>query len=69
MVSSMTAFARESLQLPSGTLTVELRSVNYRYLDIHVGLPPGWEFFSAKVHRCLKKKLKPRPGGMQGSLR
>jgi uncharacterized protein (TIGR00255 family) len=35
----MTAFARESLNTDQGTLTVELRSVNHRYLDCSFKLP------------------------------
>jgi uncharacterized protein (TIGR00255 family) len=35
----MTAFARESTSTPLGTLTVELRSVNHRYLDCSFRLP------------------------------
>ncbi len=33
MIQSMTAFARESATTDQGILTVELRSVNHRYLD------------------------------------
>ena len=33
MIHSMTAFARESTSTDQGVLTVELRSVNHRYLD------------------------------------
>jgi len=38
-IHSMTAFARESTSTPLGTLTVELRSVNHRYLDTSFRLP------------------------------
>jgi len=39
MIHSMTAFARESADTPHGSLTVELRSVNHRYLDCSFKLP------------------------------
>lgn len=39
MVRSMTAFARQERQGDGGQLIWELRSVNHRYLDIHVHLP------------------------------
>ncbi|NQX87394.1 MAG: YicC family protein [Halioglobus sp.] len=39
MIQSMTAFARESTQTEAGILTVELRSVNHRYLDCSFKLP------------------------------
>ena len=39
MIHSMTAFARESATTEQGVLTVELRSVNHRYLDCSFKLP------------------------------
>jgi uncharacterized protein (TIGR00255 family) len=39
MIYSMTAFARESTATEQGVLTVELRSVNHRYLDCSFKLP------------------------------
>ena len=39
MIQSMTAFARESAATDTGVLTVELRSVNHRYLDCSFKLP------------------------------
>ncbi len=39
MIQSMTAFARESTSTEQGILTVELRSVNHRYLDCSFKLP------------------------------
>ena len=39
MIHSMTAFARESTATDQGDLTVELRSVNHRYLDCTFKLP------------------------------
>ena len=39
MIHSMTAFARESATTDQGILTVELRSVNHRYLDCTFKLP------------------------------
>jgi uncharacterized protein (TIGR00255 family) len=39
MVQSMTGFAAEAVELPGVSLSVELRSVNHRYLDLTVRLP------------------------------
>ncbi|MDP5063780.1 MAG: hypothetical protein NWQ24_03810, partial [Haliea sp.] len=38
-IYSMTAFSRESASANNGELTVELRSVNHRYLDCSFKLP------------------------------
>ena len=39
MLHSMTGFARHITESPAGTLTVELRAVNHRYLDVQFRLP------------------------------
>ncbi len=39
MILSMTGFAAEATELPGLSLSVELRSVNHRYLDVTVKLP------------------------------
>ena len=50
MIRSMTAFARESIATGQGILTVELRSVNHRYLDCSFKLPD--------VLRALEPRLR-----------
>jgi uncharacterized protein (TIGR00255 family) len=54
MIRSMTAFAREALVTDQGTLTIELRSVNHRYLDC--------TFKLADSLRHLEPKLRDRAG-------
>lgn len=39
MLHSMTGFARESVETALGTLSWEIRAVNYRYLDVQFKLP------------------------------
>ena len=39
MIRSMTAFARQEASDSWGELTIELRSVNQRYLDVSLRLP------------------------------
>ena len=39
MILSMTGFAAEAAELPGLSVSVELRSVNHRYLDVTVKLP------------------------------
>lgn len=39
MLHSMTGFARQIAEAPSGTLTCEIRAVNHRYLDVQFRLP------------------------------
>lgn len=39
MLHSMTGFARQIAEAPTGTLTCEIRAVNHRYLDVQFRLP------------------------------
>ncbi len=54
MIQSMTAFARESVTTEQGILTVELRSVNHRYLDCSFKLPDAL--------RALEPRLREKAG-------
>ncbi len=39
MILSMTGYAAAGAELDSGSLTLELRAVNHRYLDIQLRMP------------------------------
>jgi uncharacterized protein (TIGR00255 family) len=39
MIFSMTGYATASMELNSGSLTLELRAVNHRYLDVQLRMP------------------------------
>jgi uncharacterized protein (TIGR00255 family) len=54
MIQSMTAFARESATTDQGILTVEMRTVNHRYLDCSFKLPD--------VLRALESRLREKAG-------
>jgi uncharacterized protein (TIGR00255 family) len=57
-VYSMTGFARVSGRV-SDTLgfTLSLKSVNHRFLDLHLRLPSGTESLEMELRRVLKEKL------------
>ena len=57
MICSMTAFARESLVTDQGVLTVELRSVNHRYLDCSFKLPDSLRQMEPKMRELASHKL------------
>lgn len=57
MIKSMTAFAREQEQTDLGTLTVELRSVNHRYLDCSFKLPEELRALEPKWREQLRTTL------------
>jgi len=57
MIHSMTAFARESSTTAEGVLTVELRSVNHRYLDCSFKLPDPLRSLESALREQAGKSL------------
>jgi len=57
MIRSMTAFARQQSTTASGDLTLELRAVNHRYLEINPRLPDELRIFEPKIRAALGKRL------------
>ena len=57
MIHSMTSFARESTTVAQGVLTVELRSVNHRYLDCSFKLPDALRALEPRLREQAGKAL------------
>lgn len=57
MIHSMTAFARESTATDQGDLTVELRSVNHRYLDCTFKLPDALRPLEQRLRELASKAM------------
>ena len=57
MIHSMTAFARESRVTDDGVLTVELRSVNHRYLDVSFKLPDPLRALEPRLRELASASL------------
>lgn len=58
MVKSMTAFARREEKLPWGSLSIELRSVNHRFLEASIKMPEELRALEIKIRDRVKIKLK-----------
>ena len=58
MIASMTGFATAAAELPGCSLTVELRSVNHRYLDIQVRLPDELRALDGALRDLLISEVK-----------
>jgi uncharacterized protein (TIGR00255 family) len=58
MILSMTGFAAVGAELPGCSLTVELRSVNHRYLDLQLRLPDELRAIESAVRDVLTTELK-----------
>lgn len=57
MIRSMTAFARQEIAESWGVLTLELRSVNHRYLDVSLRLPEELRVLETKLREGIQKGL------------
>ena len=57
MVHSMTAFSRQQLEREWGSLTLEIRSVNHRYLEPSVRLPENFRNLENPIRKQLRDKL------------
>jgi uncharacterized protein (TIGR00255 family) len=57
MTASMTAFCRSQSELPDGCLVWEIRSVNHRYLDVHLKLPEQLRALESGCREQINGKL------------
>lgn len=55
MIKSMTGFGRYEYQQDSKKFTVELKSVNHRYLDVNIRMPKKLNFFETSIRSLLKE--------------
>lgn len=57
MVKSMTGYGRGESADQNRKVTVEMKSVNHRYLDVTIKLPKKLNFFEASIRNELKKYM------------
>lgn len=57
MIKSMTGFGRCELTEGNRKITVEMKSVNHRYLDVNIKLPKKLNFFESAVRGELKNYI------------
>ncbi len=57
MVKSMTGFGHFELSDESKKITVEMKSVNHRYLDMNLKMPKKLNFFEASIRNVLKEYI------------
>lgn len=58
MTYSMTAFARQDVVLEAGQLSLELRSVNHRYLELNLRLPEELRNMETMIREQINQHLK-----------
>ena len=57
MIKSMTGFGRCEIADEKRKFTVELKSVNHRYLDVNMKMPKKLNFFESAIRSLLKKYI------------
>lgn len=57
MIKSMTGFGRCEIAEGNRKITVEMKSVNHRYLDVNIKMPKNLNFFEAAIRTELKKYM------------
>ena len=57
MIRSMTGFGRGEFSDEISKVTVEIRSVNHRYLDIYVKMPRRYSFAEETIKSAIKERL------------
>ena len=53
MIKSMTGFGRAEYQDENKKITVEIKSVNHRYLDFNIKMPKKFSFYEASIRALL----------------
>lgn len=57
MIKSMTGFGRSEVAQGERKITVEMKSVNHRYLDVTIKMPKKLNFFEAAIRNELKNYI------------
>ncbi|MFR5733462.1 MAG: YicC/YloC family endoribonuclease [Clostridium sp.] len=54
MIKSMTGFGRCEIVTAECKISVEMKAVNHRYLDLSIKLPKKFNYFEAGIRNLLK---------------
>ena len=57
MLKSMTGFGRYETVTDEYKITVEMKAVNHRYLDLSIKMPKKFNYFEASIRTLLKKHI------------
>ena len=57
MLKSMTGFGRYENVTDAYKISVEMKAVNHRYLDLSIKMPKKFNYFEASIRTLLKKYI------------
>jgi uncharacterized protein (TIGR00255 family) len=55
---SMTGFAQARVDRDGSSVRINLRSVNHRFLDLHLRMPDGFEVFESRIRQAIRNRLR-----------
>jgi uncharacterized protein (TIGR00255 family) len=57
-IHSMTGFAQAHVERDGCVLRINLRSVNHRFLDLHLRMPEGFEVFESRIRQAVRDRVR-----------
>jgi len=57
-IYSMTGFAQALVERDGSSVRINLRSVNHRFLDLHLRMPDGFEVFEPRIRQAIRNRLR-----------
>jgi len=57
-IYSMTGFAQARVEREGSAVRINLRSVNHRFLDLHLRMPDGFEVFESRIRQSVRTRLR-----------
>jgi uncharacterized protein (TIGR00255 family) len=54
----MTGFAQARVEREGSSVRINLRSVNHRFLDLHLRMPDGFEVFESRIRQAIRNRLR-----------
>src|SRR6266852_2758701 len=57
-IISMTGFAQARVDRDGSSVRINLRSVNHRFLDLHLRMPDGFEVFESRIRQAVRSRLR-----------
>jgi uncharacterized protein (TIGR00255 family) len=57
-IYSMTGFAQARVERDASSVRINLRSVNHRFLDLHLRMPDGFEVFESRIRQAIRNRLR-----------
>jgi uncharacterized protein (TIGR00255 family) len=57
-IHSMTGFAQARVEREGCALRINLRSVNHRFLNLHLRMPDGFEVFESRIRQAVRDRVR-----------